>query len=529
MEKLYLKAGEAYTFNIENRFFAEHIPIITTSAVGGTYAGEVSIGVVNTWQTESGREWTGSVSYEDTGEDLKVYTNDASVMPKTELQKLKIVFTPPAVSTYYLQCAKYSAHVGKELDVNTDYGDYINPQEVYYTCLLRQSNRTYSFTRNSDMFDKFLNFSIPAGVWPRFTNLAPVISGFVNDKTFYNPGDDASLSGLIYDPENDILSYAWSHTNPLTTVSGFSLLSSIENAALPGCTANLTSPPTVETLYTFKLSVSDSDNTTISYDYIPVYSISGVLVFSGWGVSSFMIDDDELPYSYYPASSWVPPVESGVVVGSGIGVFGYGGSEWYEIFDENLNTVSTGQLAATDSTTFLSFAVNSTSCCLYTSESNVLTKRSTVTGDLEATEFESVGKQKIIVVDGNGDVWTIDDTASNKVRKWSSDLSSRTDYTLKAGNILNDKIEAAAITYSGTTMYLAGGDDVTNGNCYLAKYPVSELNNGDPDWTLDTSENYAVDMKYLVVDENDNVYFSGDYSGGRYIQKVQGTDGTILW
>jgi len=313
MEEYILKRGETYTFNIYNRYFGEHIPIITTSATGGSFTGEVASGVTNKWQTPSNKLYTGDVTYDGTGTDMIVYTNDGTLRDQYTLQKYQIIFIPPAIGTYYLNDVKM-ADVGVKLTVQNDYGDFLNPEEPYHTIIMRRSNRVYSYNYSENVFDKFLNNFIPASLRARFTNLPPDIEGWINNKTFYDPGDLAIFSALISDPEDDILTHSWqflgmrtdSGNYYTTTISGIDMSPALYNSTSITCSGLLPTPP-VETLFRFELQTSDSDNTVSGINSVPVYSLSGQQFrFTEWGDTDFNIGDNDLPYSYYPDSGWAP-------------------------------------------------------------------------------------------------------------------------------------------------------------------------------------------------------------------------------
>lgn len=339
MDTCYLKRGIAYTFNIYNKSFSEHLPYVTTHATGGVLSGEISDGVVTTWRSQSGKVFYGNIidgnveyGYDDADakqETLRVYTKLATLKDQVELQKVKIVFTPSHITDddthYYLQDARI-ANVGIELLVYEDYGDFINPEELYHSLLMRRSNRIYDYSYEDVIFDKFLKNFIPAGLRARLTNLPPTFVGWSNNKEFYNPEDLAILSALITDPENDILTYQWSHIG-MRTISGQYTTTSVtgtgehDTTILPQngldlavdvlndthviCSGVLTTPP-VETMYTFQLICQDSDNTVSGIDQIPVYSIPDEFRFVTWSGDDFYIGDNDLPFSYYPDSTWVP-------------------------------------------------------------------------------------------------------------------------------------------------------------------------------------------------------------------------------
>jgi len=291
---LYLIKGQTYTFNIINRFFAEHLPIIAINSTSGTRTNEVTTGVVNTWQTQSGKLYTGAVVYEND----KAYSNNTALMPKTELQKLIIRFTPAATGTFYLICGKVENQSYQKLEVSEALGDVINSEELYQTLLIRRTNRLYGINYSQNLLDRVLETYIPAGVLQNITNLEPDIAGFSADQYFYNPDTNAIISATITDPESDILTYEWSQVSPIISVSGIDLTCIINNKTSATCNIDLTVPP-VETMYKFNIKVEDSDNSVNETYGIPVYSISGILMFTNWGVTTFMLGDNDLPFSYY--------------------------------------------------------------------------------------------------------------------------------------------------------------------------------------------------------------------------------------
>lgn len=320
MEEYKLKKGESYTFNIYNNFFAQHLPIISTNSVGGTFSGEVSLGVTNVWQTQSGKLYYGNVVYSGTGASLEAYTNDGSLKEQHQLQKIQIIFTPPTTGTFYLNDV-IMENVGVKLTVQDNYGDFLNPEEPYHTLIMRRSNRVYSYNYNDLFFQKFLNSYIPASLRARFTNLPPEIEGWYNNKSFYDPEDVIIISALISDPEDDILTHQWNFLGMRTvsgiyypyTVEGVSMIPPMYNVTSITCSGLLPIPP-VETLFRFQLRTSDSDNTTSGINAIPVYSLSGQQFrFVAWGGEDFCIGNADLPFSYYPDSGWVPELTKPVL------------------------------------------------------------------------------------------------------------------------------------------------------------------------------------------------------------------------
>jgi hypothetical protein len=308
-----LKRGETYTFNVYNRHFSEHIPIITTNSIGGSRSGEITTGVTNLWQTSSGKLYNGDVVYVGSGISTEIYTNDGELREQFQLQKIKIIFTPQVNGVCYINDIKMQ-NVGVKFLVQDDYGDYLNPEEPYHTLMLRRSNRLYSDSYSNDVFDKFLNNYIPAGLRARFVNLPPIIENWDNDKDFYNPGDTALLSAVVTDPEDDILTYNWSFlgmrviagVNYDFSVSGLDMNPALSYKTSIVCSGVLPTPP-VETMFNFKFETADSDNIVSGINSIPVYSLSGEqFKFVHWSGEEFYLGDADLPFSYYPDSEWVP-------------------------------------------------------------------------------------------------------------------------------------------------------------------------------------------------------------------------------
>jgi hypothetical protein len=167
------------------------------------------------------------------------------------------------------------------------------------------------------------------------------------------------------------------------------------------------------------------------------------------------------------------------------------------------------------------FAVDRRRKYYFVTESNVLKRRSLLDGSLEATEYASAGAQKPLFVDPDGFLWTIDNTPNKYIRKWAPDLQSRTDYTLKTENPLDDKISFAAMTFDGNYLYVMGGTDYKK----FAKYYVSDLD-GDAIWFK--SAHYGAFSGISAVDEQGNVFISGYWGTGYAIKKYL-SDGSDGW
>lgn len=317
MDEFYLKTGITYTFNIFNRSFSEHIPYVSSDLYGGTpvvsgiISDEILTGVETVWQTESGKIIEGNIgdvaTYQESQEDLYVRSSVSYLRDQVELQKIKISFTPTLSGIYYIQDAR-KPYLGVRLRVEDDFGDFINPEELYYSLLIRRTNRIYNYPINEDFVEKFLGNYIPTGLLARVTNLPPSLTEWDNNQEYYYPSDTAILSAVIEDPEDDTLSYAWTHigtrynyaTHSYTaySVNGTNLTMTLSDSDQLSTTGTVNTPP-VETMYTFKLVCADSDNSVTLYNQVPVYALAGSFKFTDWGRTTFYLGDADLPFWYY--------------------------------------------------------------------------------------------------------------------------------------------------------------------------------------------------------------------------------------
>jgi hypothetical protein len=93
-------------------------------------------------------------------------------------------------------------------------------------------------------------------------NKAAAVTALGDTTSWHHPisAEIVSLSGLISDIENDILTYTWAQTAPLATILTLSGLSSpITSGNSINMTAALSIPP-VSTLYDFRITVDDTYN-----------------------------------------------------------------------------------------------------------------------------------------------------------------------------------------------------------------------------------------------------------------------------
>ncbi len=99
---------------------------------------------------------------------------------------------------------------------------------------------------------------------------------------------------MTTDVENDILSYEWEQTAPLTALlTGSGLLSTVTNADALEMSAELTNPP-VDTIFDFRLSIGDTYNTTRRTAQVKV---SGLTSFDTWDHDDFAVGDCRLPFT----------------------------------------------------------------------------------------------------------------------------------------------------------------------------------------------------------------------------------------
>jgi len=169
-----------------------------------------------------------------------------------------------------------------------------NPEQFWYTLGIQRSCRTYGLNHYEPFVDYYTNALLPAGLLANYFNLPP--RGYIwSGDSFYSGGAVATLSGVITDPENDILVYAWSHVAPLTDWIGTTPLEcTMDNPTDIMTTTTLTTPP-VDRYYLFRLNVQDCDNTV---DIDIEQNVYGTNSFTTWGQTAFILGDCELRYIY---------------------------------------------------------------------------------------------------------------------------------------------------------------------------------------------------------------------------------------
>ena len=205
--------------------------------------------------------------------------------------------------TLYYQCGMHP-DMGGEIELINSPGLPLNDLEWWYTLGINQSNRTYPPTTKADplIVNKLISAGLPAGVFKNIFNRPP--TGTVTSDRPYSqyydvPSDDrlVTLSGLISDPEKDILKYKWKHFSPKQTLDGASLLTTFVDDTKLETVAALVKPPT-DMIYTLHLEVSDSDNITT----IPLnIKVSGTIPFDDWdvglsGLNEFDLGDSNVPF-----------------------------------------------------------------------------------------------------------------------------------------------------------------------------------------------------------------------------------------
>lgn len=168
-----------------------------------------------------------------------------------------------------------------------------NPEQFWYTLGIERSCRTYGLNHYPPFVDYYSSSLTPAGLLVNYFNLPP--RGYIwSGNSFYNGGALATLSGVITDPENDILVYAWSHIAPLVSTLGIPLACTMNSPTSIMTTTTLTTPP-VDRYYLFRLNVQDCDN---NVDVDIEQNVHGTYAFTTWGQTTFVLGDAELRYIY---------------------------------------------------------------------------------------------------------------------------------------------------------------------------------------------------------------------------------------
>jgi hypothetical protein len=169
-----------------------------------------------------------------------------------------------------------------------------NPEQFYYTLGIQRSNRTYGLNHYQPFVDYYSDSILPAGLLINYFNL-PARGSIWSGSPFYSGGSVATFSGIITEPENDIVVYTWSHVLPLTTWDGDpSLETTMDNPNAIQTTTTLTTPP-VDRYYLYRLNVADSDN---SPNFDIEQNVYGTYSFETWDQTEFMLGDCELRYIY---------------------------------------------------------------------------------------------------------------------------------------------------------------------------------------------------------------------------------------
>ena len=126
-----------------------------------------------------------------------------------------VFFTPlkDTPNTIYYQCAYHENEGGKIsiIDDESRYsGEVSNPQEFYHTLGIQVTNRVKNIFKGHKLFiDKFITDRVPPGLIANVFNLPPEVVTY-SDSEWYDPTSSSAnilLSGLVSDPEDDILSY----------------------------------------------------------------------------------------------------------------------------------------------------------------------------------------------------------------------------------------------------------------------------------------------------------------------------------
>jgi len=170
----------------------------------------------------------------------------------------------------------------------------INPEEFWYTLGIQRSCRTYGLSHYQPFVDYYTNYILPAGLIINYFNLPPY--GYIwSANNFYNGGTLATFSGVVTDPENDILTFFWEHISPVTNYLGNTNLKCTINSPNTIQTTTLLTTPPVDRYYLFRLNVKDCDNST---DIDIEQNVHGTYSFTSWGQTVFILGDAELRYLY---------------------------------------------------------------------------------------------------------------------------------------------------------------------------------------------------------------------------------------
>lgn len=296
---LYCKRDNTYTFT---QYLLDHCMIIATDALGGPnqlFTKELSSGLKHYYKSEFGVPYEGEVHWNNTHGCF--YTGASSSLESTKVYRCKTEFTPNTSTpdTVYYTCVKHESEGGLIIIINST-GGIMNSQEQFFLMGIQQTNRTYQIKHSLEIANNFLANTVPAGLTPKLFNFAPQVSLTAGEDRWYDPanGDnEILLSGLIIDPENDILTYEWSQVFPETaTLTGLELKGEFTNPTSSSTTFIIQSgeTPPVDTAYTFKLTVKDSDNT--AFDTVDV-NVSGLETFDLFSDSQFAFSDVNLTFN----------------------------------------------------------------------------------------------------------------------------------------------------------------------------------------------------------------------------------------
>lgn len=169
-----------------------------------------------------------------------------------------------------------------------------NPEQFWYTLGIQRSCRTYGLNHYQPFVDYYTNSILPAGLLANYFNLAPY-GTIWSASSFYTGGSQATFSGIVTEPENDIMTFLWSHVKPLTDYVGTTPLEcTMDNPTEIQTTTTLTTPP-VDRYYLFRLNVQDCDNST---DIDIEQNVYGTYSFTAWSDTAFILGDAELRYIY---------------------------------------------------------------------------------------------------------------------------------------------------------------------------------------------------------------------------------------
>ncbi|KKL59497.1 hypothetical protein LCGC14_2214760, partial [marine sediment metagenome] len=302
----------AFTTFEEKKYYAEHLKHLSQGLTAALSKGPSFKNLTNAFCLISGMPFSyeaGTVDniWTDAGYSyLTITSGNTYQIPNpltlavevgSEVEKYEILASGVSLHDYIS-----SSGIMEELTVD-------DPEQFFYTLGIQRSNRTYGLDHYQPFVDYYTDSLLPAGLLINYFNLPPY-GDIVSGSPFYTGGNVATFSGLITEPENDIVDYTWSHVKPLTAwVGSPSLETTMDSPNTIQTTTTLTTPP-VDRYYLYRLNVEDSDN---SPNIDIEQNISGTYSFTTWEQDEFMLGDAELRYIYM--NGVIPPTTEFLLYG----------------------------------------------------------------------------------------------------------------------------------------------------------------------------------------------------------------------